>query len=151
MGFRQDLGFAGSVQSVAAVAVHPEIVEGSGADGLDEAAVRSWESMNLGDEFEAEAGSEQVMARFGQDSSNTVSCGAAFCYRPAGATGNSTIRYRMTTIMPASPQAEESETAFWLPALAMRNGRLSLARRSASGDWMGASDRRIGHLCCGLR
>ena len=30
LGFRQDLGFAGSVQSVAAVAIHPEI-EGPGS------------------------------------------------------------------------------------------------------------------------
>jgi hypothetical protein len=28
LGFRQDLGFAGSVQSVAAVSIHPEIEEG---------------------------------------------------------------------------------------------------------------------------
>src|SRR5580692_6641231 len=41
LGFRQDLGFAGSVQSVAAVAIHPEIQSGEG-EGLDEAAVRSF-------------------------------------------------------------------------------------------------------------
>ena len=55
LGFRQELGFAGSVQSVAAVAIHPEIV-GAGAEGLDEATMRTWETMNLGDEFEAEVG-----------------------------------------------------------------------------------------------
>ena len=55
LGFRQDLGFAGSVQSVAAIAIHPEIEDGPGADGLDEAAMRTWENMNLGDEFEAKS------------------------------------------------------------------------------------------------
>ena len=48
LGFRQDLGFAGSVQSVAAISVHPG-VEADGAEGLDEGAIRSWESMHLGD------------------------------------------------------------------------------------------------------
>src|SRR5580700_4210688 len=65
LGFRQDLGFAGSVQSVAAVAIHPE-VDSAGADGLDEAAIRSWETMNLGDEVQGEVGSTQVVARFGR-------------------------------------------------------------------------------------
>ena len=43
LGFRQELGFAGSVQSVAAVAIHPEIDDpgSDGSGGLDEAAVRS--------------------------------------------------------------------------------------------------------------
>jgi hypothetical protein len=71
LGFRQDLGFAGSVQSLAAIAIRPEI-ESQGADGLDEAAMRTSENLNLGDEFEGEIGSEQVIARFGQNSPNTV-------------------------------------------------------------------------------
>ena len=99
LGFRQDLGFAGSVQSVAAVAIHPEIEDGSGSDGLDEAAVRSWETMNLGDEFEAEVGSEQVVARFGQDSPNTVVAALPFAIGWL-ARWQLDIRYRMTTIMP---------------------------------------------------
>jgi hypothetical protein len=125
LGFRQDLGFAGSVNSVAAVSIHPEIEDGSSADGLDEAAVRSWESMNFGDEFEAEAGSEQVMARFGQNSPNTVI--AALPFAMVGwRDGNSTVRYRMTTIMPSPTNMDESDAAFWMPALAMRNGELAL-------------------------
>ena len=39
LGFRQDLGFAGSVQSVAAVAIHPEI-DSTGGDGR--LAARDW-------------------------------------------------------------------------------------------------------------
>ena len=125
LGFRQDLGFAGSVQSVGAVSIHPEIEEGASAEGLDEAAVRSWESMNFGDEFDAEVGSEQVVARLGQDSPNTVV--AALPFASAGwRDGNSTIRYRMSTIMPASPEADEAEVSFWLPAVALRSGKLAL-------------------------
>jgi hypothetical protein len=128
LGFRQDLGFAGSVQSVAAVSLHPEIEEGPGIGGLEEAAVRSWESMNLGDEFEAEAGSEQVVARFEQDSPNTVV--ASLPFASAGwRNGDSTVRYQMSTILPAASSADESEAAFWLPALSMRNGKLSMAGR----------------------
>ncbi len=40
LGFRQDLGFAGSVQSMAAVSIHPEIETSDGA-GLSEAALQS--------------------------------------------------------------------------------------------------------------
>jgi len=126
LGFRQDLGFAGSVQSVAAVAIHPE-VDGPNSDGLDEAGIRTWESMNLGDEIEAEAGSEQVVARFGQDSPNTVF--AALPFASVGLhDGNSIIRYRMTTFTHASPDADESEVSFWLPALSMHDGQLALER-----------------------
>ena len=126
LGFRQDLGFAGSVQSVAAVSMHPEIEEGSGAGALEEAAVRSWESMNMGDEFEAEVGSEQIVARFGQDSPNTVV--ASLPFASAGwRSGDSTIRYQMSTSQPEQSNADESEAAFWLPAVAMHNGKLAVS------------------------
>ena len=126
LGFRQDLGYAGSVQSVAAVSLHPEIEEGPGVAGLEEAAVRSWETMNLGDEFEAEAGSEQVVARFEQDSPNTVV--ASLPFASAGwRSGDSTVRYQMTTDLPPTSSADESEAAFYLPALSMRSGKLSVA------------------------
>jgi len=124
LGFRQELGFAGSVQSVAAVAIHPEI-EGAGAEGLDEAAVRNWETVHLGDEFEAEVGAEQVVARFAQRSPNTVI--AALPYVTAGwRNGESTVRYRMTTVVPGMRSGDESEAATWLPALSVRNGNLAL-------------------------
>ena len=149
LGFRQDLGFAGSVQSVAAVAVHPEIEEGFSAEGLDEAAVRSWESMNLGDEFEAEVGSEQVVARFGQDSPNTVV--AALPFASAGwRDGSSTIHYRISTIMPASRDADEAEVSFWMPEVAMRNGKLALPGRFAPGNRLGENDGCLGHDGCGV-
>ncbi|HEU5457506.1 MAG TPA: carboxypeptidase-like regulatory domain-containing protein [Terracidiphilus sp.] len=126
LGFQQDLGFAGSVQSVAALAVHPEVMS-SGSSGLDEAAMRGWETINLGDEFEAEAGAEQVIARFNQNSPNTVV--AALPYASLGWRDDHTvIRYRLTTFAQGPDGAEPAEAAEVLPAVAMRNGRLTLER-----------------------
>jgi Carboxypeptidase regulatory-like domain len=124
LGFRQDLGFAGSVQSVAAVAIHPEI-DTQNSEGLDEAGIRSWETMNLGDEFEIEAGSEQVVARFGQDSPNTVVASLPFA-SVGWKGGNSIIRYRMTTFASSPSGADESDASYWLPAAAMHNGEVAI-------------------------
>ncbi|MGA9670864.1 MAG: hypothetical protein WBQ94_16760, partial [Terracidiphilus sp.] len=128
LGFRQDLGIAGSVQSVAAVAIHPEIDgpenEGtSGSEGLDEAAIRSWENLNLGDAMEAEVGSTQVMARFADHSPNTVT--AALPFAMVGwRKGNSTIHYRMSTMVPGGENADETQAQTWLPKVSVRNGEL---------------------------
>jgi len=125
LGFSQDLGFAGSVQSVAAVAVHPDIADNTGAENLTEAAVRSWETINLGDEFDGEAGAEQLIARFVQDSPNTIL--AAMPFASFGwHDGNSVIRYRMTTFVPAPANADESQASTYLPQLSERNGKLAL-------------------------
>jgi Carboxypeptidase regulatory-like domain len=124
LGFRQDLGFAGAVQSVAAVQVHPEI-ESQGAEGVDEIGMRSWENINLGDEFEGDVGAEQVVARFEQNGPNTVVAALPFAslgYRE----GNSIVRYRMTTIVPTGYATDASQAAYYLPELAARNGNLTL-------------------------
>ena len=124
LGFRQELGFAGSVQSMAAVALHPEI-GGAGGEGLDEAAMRTWQTINLGDEFEAEAGNEQVVARVAQGGSNTVIAALPFLtvgWRAA----NSTLHYRLDTAVPEEPIENDAEAAAWLPALSVRNGSLAL-------------------------
>ncbi|MGD0681117.1 MAG: carboxypeptidase-like regulatory domain-containing protein [Terracidiphilus sp.] len=124
LGFRQDLGFAGSVQSVAAVAIHPEVSAG-GAEGLDEAAVRSWETIHLGDEFEGEAGSSQVLARFSSTSPQTVA--AILPFATVGwRDGNSAVRYRMTTLLPGAPYAGDTEARSWLPGLSARDGSLAI-------------------------
>ncbi len=124
LGFRQDLGFAGSVQSVAAVSIHPEMAAG-GAEGLDEAAVRSWETIHLGDEFEAEVGSNQVLARFSSSAPDTVASILPFAL--AGwRDGNSAIRYRMTTFLPGGANSEDTEAHSWLPAISARDGSLSI-------------------------
>jgi len=124
LGFRQDLGFAGSVQSVAAVAVHPEIGS-AGGEGLDEAAIRTWETLHLGDEFEAEAGSSQVLARTGGQSPRTVAATLPFA-SVGWRDGNSVIRYRITTFMPGLQDADESEARTWLPAISARKGDLAI-------------------------
>lgn len=124
LGFRQDLGFAGSVQSVAAVAIHPEI-DTDGAAGLNEAAIRTVQTMNFGDEFEGEAGAEQVIARFGQSSPNTVMAAlpfASFGWRD----GNSEVQYQMTSMLPAPAGSESSAASEYLPAVALRSGQLVL-------------------------
>jgi hypothetical protein len=124
LGFRQDLGFAGSVQSVAAVALRPEVAAG-GAEGLDEVVIRSWETMHLGDEFEGEAGSDQVLARLSSTSPQTVA--AVLPFASVGwRDGNSTVRYRITTFLPGGPDAEDSEARSWLPGLSAHNGKLAI-------------------------
>jgi hypothetical protein len=124
LGFRQDLGFAGSVQSVAAISVHPS-VEAGGAEGLDQGAIRTWESMRLGDEIEAEVGSTQLLARFSGQSPNTVF--AALPFATAGwRTGNSTVHYGMATSMAGARNADDSQAQRYLPAFSARNGELAM-------------------------
>jgi len=124
LGFRQELGFAGSVESVAAVAIHPEIESGAG-DGLDEAAMRTWETIHLGDELEGEVGSTQVFARFAQNSPNTVAAALPFA-TVAWRDGASKVHYRLATSMPASPGIDDTEAQAWLPAVSMRDGQLAM-------------------------
>jgi hypothetical protein len=130
LGFRQDLGYAGSVQSVAAVAIQPEIgLGGEQADqqpfGMEEAGVLSKELMNFGDEFEAEVGSEQVLARLEDRSAQTLAAALPFA-SVAWRQGDSVVRYRMTSILPGAPDADESEARAWLPRLATHNGELTM-------------------------
>jgi hypothetical protein len=129
LGFRQDLGFAGSVQSVAAVAIHPEI-EDAGAEGLDEAAIRSWETLQLGDEIEAEVGSTQVLARFAGHSSNAIATNTVAAALPFATVGwhkgDSTIHYRFATSIPSPNVADETEAQAWLPRLSAHNSGLAL-------------------------
>jgi hypothetical protein len=124
LGFRQELGYAGSVQSVAAVTIHPEM-EGAGAEGLNEAALRTSQNIRMGDEFEAEAGAEQVYARFGQQSPNTILAALPF-FSAAWHGGDSTVLYRMTTIVPAMRSDYEGGAAAMLPAVSVRNGNLAM-------------------------
>ncbi len=123
LGFRQDLGIAGAVESLAAISIHP-VVEGPDGAGLEEAMMRSAETMNLGDEFEVEAGTQQVLARFGQSSPTTVMQALPF----ASVKWNgpkSTVSYRMASAMPVMGQ-DESQAGYYLPRAALRDGRLTL-------------------------
>lgn len=126
LGLRQDLGFAGSVQSVAAVAIHPEI-EAGGAEDLEEAALSGREVIHLGDTLEAEVGSSQVVARFGDHALNTVAATLPFA-TVGWHEGNATVHYGMATGLAAARGTDEGQAAAWLPELAMRNGTLTLER-----------------------
>ena len=122
LGFRQDLGYAGSVQSVAAVSVHPDVA-GGGDQGLDEVAIRSSETLQLGDEFDAEAGSSQVVARMSGTATQTI--GAALPFMTVGwHNGDSAIRYRLATFAQAGTENDESQAGAMMPAVSMRNGEL---------------------------
>jgi hypothetical protein len=130
LGFRQDLGFAGSVESVAAIAIHPEIEnEGPGGDGtagLDEAAFRTWEDLNLGDALEAGVGSTQVVAHLAGQSPRTLAAvlpSAQVGWRH----GDSTVRYGMATFTPDS-EWDETQAQAWMPRVALRDGNLVVER-----------------------
>jgi hypothetical protein len=120
LGFRQDLGFAGSVESLAALAIHPEI-ETAGSAGLDEAAFRSSETINLGDEWEIEAGSTQILARFAENSPNTILTALPFAM-VGWRNGDNTVRYRMATAIPSSQNGDDASAQTWLPRLSVRDG-----------------------------
>jgi hypothetical protein len=123
LGFRQDLGFAGSVQSVAALSIEPE-VEGSGDQGLDEAVIQSSETMHLGEALEAEVGSTAVVGRLFGPASSTASAMLPFA-TVTWHDGATAIHYGMTTMI--RPQdTDESEARVWQPAMAERNGALTI-------------------------
>ncbi len=127
LGFRQDLGFAGSVQSVAAVAIHPEYSDGTGDQGLDEAAVRSQETIRLGEAIEAEAGATEVLARIGGASPDTLADGLPFA-AVAWHDGNSDVHYRLATMVPNANANDETEAAATLPQFSERGSELVLER-----------------------
>jgi hypothetical protein len=124
LGFRQDLGFAGSVQSVAAVDIHPGI-EAGGNEGLDEAVMRSSETIQLGDEFSGEAGSTQVLARFENHSPNTILAAlpfASFAWR----SGETAVHYRVATAVAAREDSGGTQAEMGEPELGLRDGQLAM-------------------------
>jgi hypothetical protein len=127
LGFRQDLGFAGAVQSVAAISIQPEVVGPDGESGTNQAAMSAWESMHLGDEFDIEAGSTQVMSRMNAESPRTI-----FTALPSAAVtwhgSDSSVGYRMSTAIPTALRGDNSRAGAWLPAMSVRNGDLVVQR-----------------------
>jgi hypothetical protein len=132
LGFRQDLGMAGSVQSVAAVALHPEL-DVAGTVGLEQVSVRTWETIHFGDEVEAEVGSEEALTRL--DTPSPLTQTAILPFASVGwHGGNSALGYRFSTFQPGAsgpsasgPSASGSEKTAaesWLPTLSARNGAL---------------------------
>ena len=127
LGFRQDLGFAGSVQSVAAIAIHPDEFDGSGNQGMDEAAINTEETLHLGDELDVEAGSSEVIGRIAGIRPSAVT--AALPYASLEwHRGVSTVEYRLATTVPSQESVDQAEPAAWLPETAMRDGDLVLER-----------------------
>ena len=123
LGFRQDLGFAGSVQSVAAVSVESQVA-GSGNLGLDEAVIESSETMHFGESVEADVGSTAVLGRLAGPASSTATAMLPFA-NIAWHSGLTNVHYRMASMI--RPQApDQSEARVWQPALAERNGALSI-------------------------
>lgn len=118
LGFRQDLGYAGSVQSMAAVAIDPQL-EGAGAAGVSEFALTSQETMHFGDIADAEVGSTEAVAR---TSDGMLAQPLPFA-TVAWHGGNSTVRYRMATML-ADPANAASDAA--IPRYSVREGNLVL-------------------------
>jgi Carboxypeptidase regulatory-like domain len=123
LGFRQDLGFAGSVESVAAVTVEPDVMS-AGGEGLEEASVRNSETMHFGDMMDAEAGANLVMARLDGVSTTTAMLPFASV---AWHEGNATLHYRLATMI-QDRATDESEPGAYLPAMVERNGAVAIER-----------------------
>jgi len=81
----------------------------------------------MGDEFEGEVGVEQVLARFGQKSPNAVMA-ALPSVSAAWRGDDSTVRYRLSTVVPSVRTDYTGNAAAMLPALSVREGRLALER-----------------------
>ncbi|WP_263359220.1 carboxypeptidase-like regulatory domain-containing protein [Acidicapsa ligni] len=129
LGFRQELTNTGlgssSMQTLAAVLVDPEAGAGS-QQGLQTAAFRTWESLQMLNTLEAEAGSDQVLARVGGGSTVVAALPFASLTMHRGA---SALQYRVATsrAMNAMNQdASEVSPRTWLPVLSERNGSLVL-------------------------
>ncbi len=118
LGFRQDLGFAGSVQSVATMTIEPD-VQNSGGQGLEEAAVRSEETMHLGPDIDVEAGANLVMARLDGAPGGPATEMLPFA-TVSWQNGNSTLHYRMATMV-QDRATDDSEPRVYLPAMVERN------------------------------
>ena len=126
LGFRQDLGFAGSVQSVAAVAIHPE-VESAGGQGVQEATVSSSKTINFGPSVDAEVGTAAVLARFADQSAGILAASLPFA-TVAWHDGPTAVHYRMATTIQGGATASGTQAAAWLPNLTMREGSLVMER-----------------------
>ena len=126
VGFRQEMANSGlgssSVQTLAAVMMDPEAGAG-GQQGLEAVSLRTWESLQLLDSLEAEAGSDQVLARVGDDSEVMAALPFASLTLHHG---QSSMQYRLATARNADSEASESMPGLWLPILSERNGELML-------------------------
>jgi hypothetical protein len=125
-GMRQQMADSGmgssSVQTLFAVMADPEAGAGE-RQGLQEASMRTWESLQLVNALDAEAGSDQVLARVGDGRSVVAALPFASI---AMHRGDSTLEYRVATARPADSDDSEAMPGTWLPVLSERNGELVL-------------------------
>jgi len=126
MGFRQEMANSGmgssSVQTVVAVMANP--YAGAGGDqGLQAASLRTWESLQLLGSLEAEAGSDQVLARVGNGGEVVAALPFA---KLTIHRGQSSLEYRVATSRSADSGTSESMPGAWLPILSERDGALML-------------------------
>lgn len=126
LGFRQEMTAGGlgesSMQTVAAVMHDPAAQMGS-RQGLEVATLRSWESIQILDSLEAEAGSEQVLARAGDG--GTIFAALPFA-RLTLHRGESDLEYSVAAARSADGSGGELAPAAWLPLVSARNGVLTL-------------------------
>jgi hypothetical protein len=146
LGFRQDMGFAGSVESVAAVEIHPEFESQAGLDssgaspsglvspslvspgGFIEAGVRSVETMHLGPDITAEVGADAMLGRLGGTNGSGVS-GVSTVTRSMPfanvewRNGNSSVHYRLATMV-QNPSSGNSQLP--VAQFSARNGSLAI-------------------------
>ena len=126
LGFRQEMANSGlgssSVQALAAVMVDPQAVAGN-QQGLTAASLRTWESLQILNDLEAEAGSDQVLARVGDGSEVTAALPFASLTLHHG---QSALEYRLATARTADSESSEAMPGRWLPVVGERDGRLAL-------------------------
>lgn len=126
IGFRQEMANSGlgssSMQTLAAVLADPQVSDG-GQQGLQAVSLRTWESLQILNGLEAEAGSDQVLARVGDGSEVLAALPFAMVTVHRG---QSALEYRVATARMADSEAGESAPGAWLPILSERDGHLAL-------------------------
>ncbi len=126
LGMRQEMANSGlgssSVQTLVAVMSDPEAGAGE-QQGLQVASMRTWETVQLLEALDAEAGSDQVLARVGDGGSvlRALPFASFSLHR-----GDSALEYRVATAPASDSSASESMAEAWLPVLSERNGELVL-------------------------
>lgn len=133
LGFRQEMGAvpmaaspmgSRSINTVASILSDP-MIGTAGQAGLQEVSVRGWETMQLLQSLDAEAGSDQVFLRMGDGSAvvQAMPFASVQLHRGAGA-----LEYRLATARPAQDGASEMDPEAWLPEVNDTDGRLAIER-----------------------
>jgi len=88
--------------------------------------VRSFETMQIGPDIDAEVGSTAVIGRLGGNSPSSATAVLPYA-NVEFQHGDKSVRYRMATMMQDQDRSgDESNAAAWLPAMSMRGGALTI-------------------------